>query len=769
MPNELSSKAADCWPRQPFLGLAAAAIVGIFLADLWPHHLAGLVFALLFAAAALLGRSSLTTYLFVASAFFLFHATKISEGPGLRFAQELGGQPKAATIRGFVATEPKISDRETASFQLRATAIEMDGIERPCVATFLTRWRGDVQYGDEVRIFGALSAIDGPRNPGEFDMRRYLARHDVRTAFIARYPENGKILARGGGNPILRAAHASRKLMDAALGRGLEDSPDQHSLISGIVLGLREATPDEVEEEFQQTGTIHLFAVAGLHVGIVAYLLWTIANAVRLPRKAAICLIVPALFFYAAITGWNTASVRAATMAAVILGGAFLDRRVLAGNSLAAAAFLLLLFDTQQLFSMGFQLSFAVVGTIILLSDRVFTRLVRWVQPDPFLPRTLIGPPQRFGLHFWQMIARGASVSLAAWIGSLLLILPYFYLITPVSIFANLAVVPIAFFVLAVGLMSLLTSFVAPWLALLFNHANWSLASAILATVNFFAHAPAGHIYLEWPSWPKGVRAEITALDLGAGAAVHVRGRKREWLFDCGAERDFKRVVRSYLRSRGVNRLDGLALSHGDAAHLGATASILRTFWPRELIDTASPDRSRAHRSLIAYCDAQKVAREFWAAGSEAKLDPEITVRILFPPPNFSSATADDQTLIAQLEIHHRWRILLTSDSGEATEKLLLERGEDLQSDIMIKGQHHSGLSASPEFLDRVRPVAIVATSPPFPESERVKDDWAQMVADRGIKLLRQDETGAVTLRFYNDRWEAFPFRGGEIFRSPSR
>lgn len=755
--------------RQPFLGLALAAIAGVILGDLYSRPALGLIAMSACAAFALVRQSSPLVYLFTVASFFSLHALHVSQAPGLRFAQELGEQPRAATVRGFVISEPKVSERDTASFFLRTTSIEIAGREYARALTIFARWHGAVRYGDEVRIFGVLQPIDGPRNPGELDMRRYLARHDVRTTLIARYPENGRVLRHTGGNPIVRLAHASRKMMDAALGRGLEDSPDQRSLISGIVLGLRDATPDEVEEEFQQTGTIHLFAVAGLHVGMVAYLLWTIANALRTPRKLAICLIVPALFFYAAITGWNTASVRAATMAAVILGGAFLDRKVSPLNSLAAAAFILLCFDTQELFSMGFQLSFAVVGTIIFLADRLFRGLDRLVQPDPFLPRSLLGPLQRFGLKIWHAITRGASVSMAAWIGSLLLILPYFYLITPVSIFANVAVVPVAFLVMAVGLMSLLASLGATPLALVFNNANWSLASVILAIVNFFAHAPVGHLYVELPRWPKGTRAEINVLDLGAGAAMHLRGRKTDWMFDTGAERDFRKVVRGYLRSRGVNRLDGLILSHGDAAHIGATASFLRTFRPRELIDTSAPDKSRTHRDLIALLISQNAPRQFWVAGDQARIDPEIEAHILFPARDFNSSNADDQTLVVQFEIHHRWRVLCTSDSGEETERFLLAHNADLRSDVLVKGQHHSGLSGSAEFIARVQPSCIIASSQEFPESERIQDGWARAVTERGIKLLRQDETGAVKLRFYRDRFEAIPYLRSEIFRSDRR
>ncbi|MDQ6913672.1 MAG: ComEC/Rec2 family competence protein, partial [Verrucomicrobiota bacterium] len=549
-------KSSATWPRQPFIGLALAACVGILLADKFAYLPAGLGGLLLFGAIALLRRSSLATYLFAASSFFCLHALRVIDSPGLRLARELDNRPQAVTVAGFVVSEPKISAHGSASFLLRAFSLEHDGLTSPCFATVSARWPGPVRYGDEIRVFGAVSPIPGPRNPGEFDMRRYLARHDVRTAFVSRYAENGRVLRHGGGNPVLRAAHLSRARMDVALGRGLEDSLDQHSLISGIVLGLREQTPDEIEEQFQQTGTIHLFATAGLHVGIVAYLLWIMAAVLRLPRKVAICLIVPGLFFYAAITGWNTASVRAATMAAVVLGGAFLDRRVQPANSLAAAAVFLLCVDTQQLFSMGFQLSFAVVGTIILIANPIFNFFFGWFQPDPFLPKSLYSHARKIGLTSGRMIARGASISLAAWLGSLLLILPYFYLITPISLFANLAVVPVAFFVLAFGLLALLTATIAPWLSLVFNNANWFLATIILRTVAFFAHAPAGHIYLELPHRPTGARVAITALDLGAGAAIHLRNGNTDYLIDCGANRDFARVVRGYLRSRGINRLD---------------------------------------------------------------------------------------------------------------------------------------------------------------------------------------------------------------------
>src|SRR4029453_14692617 len=137
----------------------------------------------------------------------------------------------------------------------------------------------------------------------------------------------------------------------------------------------------------------------------------------RLPRKTATALIIPLLFFYAAITGLHTASVRAAVMSALLLGGIFFDRRVLALNSLAAAAFLILLFDSNQLFTTGFQLSFAVVGAIVIFVDRLNVRFGEIVAPDPFFPPALLSPIHRIYIGVGRKIAHSTSISLAAWIG----------------------------------------------------------------------------------------------------------------------------------------------------------------------------------------------------------------------------------------------------------------------------------------------------------------------------------------------------------------
>lgn len=749
------------------------AAMGIIIADIFPLPVTALIVVTIILPICIVvvawRPTPLATYVIVGFGFFLLHNLETSNTEGQRLANELGSRPRVITATGCVITEPKLAPSGFATFLLKLRSIEFEGHEQSTGAVWQVRWKGSPEFGDELKLFGIAEVIAPPRNPGEFDMRAYLARHDIRRMLFVRYPEDSVLIRHGGGNTILRLAQKSRTWMQIAICRGLENAPEVESFLSGIVLGIRHETPEDIEEPFQQTGTVHLFAVAGLHVGIVAALLWILATVAHLSRRWAAAFIIPSLFFYAAITGLHVPSLRAAVMASILVGGLFFERRVFVLNSLAAAAFFLLCSATNELFSTGFQLSFAVVGAIILFADPFSGFLQRWTAPDPFLPRSLLRGPRR-GMHAgFTWLCDGAGVSLAAWIGSLPLVLWYFYLVTPISLLANLIVVPIAFFILAIALLSLLSTPLLTGPAVIFNNANWLLAKLVLGIVQMLAHVPGGHFYVEHPHWPEKLVAKITVLDVGAGAAVHLQTGSANWLFDCGNDRTYQRVVREYLHWAGINRLSGLLLTHGDSLHLGGTAKLLNDFPRIRVVDNTAPDHSVAHRKLQRLFRERGIRTADLAAGDSFRLSRDVTAYVLFPPRNFSSPISDDQAYVVHLLVAPATWVLFMSDSGIKTEQALLASRLNLQSDIVVKGQHHSGESGSDAFLDATRPRLIIASSRDFPGYERISDAWAENLRQRGIKLFRQDETGAVTLRFRHDGWEAQSYFTGEILRSSSQ
>ena len=207
-------------PRQPFVGLALMAALGIIIADLFPigasqWWLSAITFALL--AIALFWWANLgSTYLLVGVGFFLLHNFRTGDTAGLQLAADLSERPRVVNAVGFVTSEPKVASNGFATFLFKLESIEFEAKTRPTHATLVARWRGNPEFGHELKLFGIAEPIEPPRNPGEFDMRSYLARQDVRRSLFVRYAEDGTLIRKGAANPFVtnsdqspEAAHQS--------------------------------------------------------------------------------------------------------------------------------------------------------------------------------------------------------------------------------------------------------------------------------------------------------------------------------------------------------------------------------------------------------------------------------------------------------------------------------------------------------------------------------------------------------------------------------
>lgn len=759
-------------PRQPLFWLSLCAIAGIVSAQLWPLPAAAVapVVALL---AALAWRSSWAAPGFVVVAFYCLHVTHPHERPAAGLAAQLSSEGRTLHVVGTAIEEPRkrVTSRGEVRFDfvLKTERVTIEDVERPCSVNLLVRWRGDEpRYGDRIELTGFASNLEPVRNPGQFDFATAMRRRGIFSEIRQRYVEDGRILARDRGNPIRAFALETRHWMERALSLAIEDQPDAAGLIRGMVLGSRADTPPQIEDLFRTTGTMHLFAVSGLNVAMFALIAWTLLKTVGVPRKTATPLLIALVAFYALLTGLSASGVRAAVMTGIFLGGVLADRPPLVLNSLGAAAFAILLLDTRQFFATGFQLSFAVVLAILLFANPIARRVKRATAPDPFLPVRLLNRTQRGGIWATNFAAKSIGVSIAAWIGSLLLNLHYFHLLSPWTVLANLFVVPLAFGVLGVGTLSLICAPISAWLTAVFNHANLAVMHLVLWTVKLFAGLPGSAVYIAPPEFGPRPLCRITVLDLGNGAAAHLHVASADWLIDCGSEPQYRWITRSYLRSRGVNRLDGTALTHGDIEHVGALLSLLGDFNPGTVVDSVLRDRATSRRAIQAHLSSIQRGRFLAMRGDGIPIAPGVRAEVLYPPNGVQPRVADDKALVLRL-VAGKTRVLFMSDSGFFTERWLLDNEADLRSDILIKGQHSADVSGTAEFLSAVAPLAIVCTGADFPQRARVPEEWAGAVESRGIQLFRQDRTGAVTIDIGADGFSLTPFLGGQTFRSRSR
>ncbi len=647
-------------------------------------------------------------------------------------------------------------------------------------------------YGDELEMRAAIEPPARPMNWGQFDYRRELERQ--RIFYIARVSKPGDILVvnRRKGNALVSAALDCREYLQQALHEGIGEEAEVTSLLDAMLLGIRRTVVTqhgaegffEKFETFQTSGVAHVFAVSGLNVGLVAGALMLVLRACSVPRPARLLIIIPVLIFYTLVTGAQPSCVRALFMAAALLIGWGLKRPTEPLNGVAAAAIATLLLDPLDLFGSGFQLSFAAVIAIVVLVPGMLDRMRPWIEPDPWIPRRYISrwrwKTQPFG--FWAA-ALGAT-SVAAWIGTLPLILHYFGLFAPIALIANLIVVPVLTLVTGLGMFSIAGFSLWPWLADTFNHSNWLLLKTLMPVVDFFGRVPLGHQFVaHWPPWVAVMtygwmiflvsgrpwRTTGRRILTGAGliaiglcwltlggardtmfvTVMHVNGGQAICLMpprgdgvviDAGRESAGKFTVVPFLRSRGVDRLEAAVMSHGEAAFVEGMGPLTQKIPIGEIYDTAVPSKSPAHREF-----RNKLQRTMITEGTRLAFRGGGELRVLHPGKAPFATLADDNSVVSLLGYRGR-RILFTAAAGETVEKKLLASGFDLRAVVIVKSQHDRETSCTDAFLDRVQPSAVIFSAGEYPASAYPREDVLARLTKRGIAIYRTDDDGSVRI-----------------------
>lgn len=691
--------------------------------------------------------------------------------PGRAFAAVIPPDGCVLQATGVVVREPVGQGR----LRVRLEAVQRGETALPGGATVLLSWPSGrqsppkPQYGDRITFTATARNLSAPRNPGEFDAPEVLRRQGIYTQLQIRYANDATIVAHGQGNPLIAWSLKARRWIEKTLARDLEDSPAIVSVIQSMVLGSQGETPEEVMELFRHTGTIHLFSVSGIHVAMLGGIFFFLLQIAGVPRRRMAFGIIPLLWLYTFATGMAACTIRATVMASVFLLGAMLDRPALTWNALGASALLILGVDPQQLFRPGFQLSYLLVMVLLMAAKPLQHWFGRLGQPDPFLPRVLWSPATHVRDWLNRQIAGALGVSTAAWLASLPLTVYYFNLFSPASILANLLASALAWVILALSLASTLTGWFSTGLSILFNNTNWLCTKTLLALLSWVAAIPGGHRMMELPQLHTAPLVEATVFDLDGGGAVHLRirdgGVRQEWMLDCGSASAYRHIVRHALRQRGVNTVEGLLLTHGDAAHVGGALELMADYPVKAVYDSAYRDRSLYRRTIHSALTDARRGKGIVRAGDRITLSPRISLNILYPPPGLSLRTADDKALVLLLEVNTTppggqpviRRILFSSDAGFATEAWLAEHYPQLRAEVWVKGVHANDATPSAAWLSTLAP-SVIVVAVPHSQPARLSKAW-QNLAQRGIRLLRQDETGAVTLTIdAHGQWAVHPF-----------
>jgi competence protein ComEC len=745
-------------------------------------------------------RVALFTAVFVLGIAGYRQATTISSPIDVTRLIELRDQ--SVNLQGVIVTDTgerdtPVSDTDTERlrFSLEVRAVQRSGQWVPATGTVLVfvsdaREVAPLRYGDLIQFSGVLRVPEAVRNPGAFDWRGWLERRGVHFTATIRKDDSLEVEAHNRGNPVIALSLRLSRYLERSLRLGLEDEPKLAGALVGMVIGERSEIPTETYKDFQRTGVFHVFAINGLHVGLVTGIVLIVLRLARIPRRWCAVAAVPVLVLYVFATGAHPGAVRALIMACALLVGWMLVRPADTLNSLAAAALVILLYDPTQLFNSGFLLSFSVVLAIVTLTPLIEARLMPTIATDPFLPEEFVPKWRKKLERPLRRVIQLLSCSVAAWIGLVPLMALYFNLFTPISIVANLFVIPLLGCIIALGLLAALGHAASAWLALTLNNANSLLIAAMVRGVDWLGAVPFGHrfvpappVWLVWVYYGIGVlvlgtwisverrrliaalavpvmivalfvhdgpssKVDLTVLSLSDGTSIFARvlGNHHDLLIDGGGGWDGMHVVVPFLRSEGVNRLDATVLTCGDKAHAAGLTVVASEVGTRQAVWSGISSRSKYCSEWVAQIKARGIPLRAVEAGDDLSSTPNVRIRVLNPPRGVMANRADDNSLVLAVE-YGPTRVLLMSDAGATVEKYLLRNNTDLHAQVIVKGQHGKESSCTADFLDAVKPETVVQVVNVNDTHHYPEPALRDRCAERGIAYLRTDDDGAVTIR----------------------
>ncbi len=543
--------------RAPFAGMFVAATLGILASDRqpewWPYWSAGFLLA---APAVFKFRSTWLPLILVFVIFAFWHGNQVATDQGYERSRQQPFDSVEHAVRLVIFSEPQIG--EVQSFQ-RFVALVRSVDNRPAHFLASAECSGEpLSYGDCVAAHGKFQVPTNPMNPGQFDFGTYLRRESIYLNFRANGKEPVSITTHNQGNPLSAFALEARGKILGALQEGLEEDLEVAQTIQGMFLGARGETSDELKRLFRDTGTIHLFAASGLQLGFFTGLAWSVLRYVRLPHQARSLAVIPVAIAYSALTEFHPATVRAAVMAIFLAAGATLERPVARINSLCGTGVLILIYDTQQLYQVGFQLSFVAVFTILTAAKPFADLIYRPFQLDVFMPRRLLTPWQRVWHNGMFRVCELFSLSFVCWVATAPILILQDHRLSLISVVANLLVVPLATTVMLLGVASLAAGSMSSGLAACFNNSGLLITKGILAILHTLAQIPGHCVNVSAAFLP--APDQVTELASGYDHIVHIHAGTQDWLINTGKLSEWREITGPYLRFQGVNRLERLIL-----------------------------------------------------------------------------------------------------------------------------------------------------------------------------------------------------------------
>ncbi len=675
----------------------------------------------------------------------------------LRLSQYLPEKAEARDLLvvGEVVSLPEQRSSGAVRFRFRVDQALLDDRPIPFTAPVQLNWyRPSHRFAVDQhwRLLVRLKQPHGFANPGGFDWEGWLFQQGVRATGYVRQSDQNRLIQDGEWSVNTLRADIGQWIEQSTVG-----SPTSRSILKALSIGKRDTIDPADWELLRNSGTNHLIAISGLHIGLIATVSWLLfrwlgALSTRLllwipaQQIGAVGAIIGATA-YALLAGFTIPTQRALVMVVVIMGVVLLRRASGRWSGYSLALVLVLLIDPFSVLSAGFWLSFTAVGWILYVLPNHHSQ-PKWINLLYLQLVLLIGLAPLLLYQFQQvsLVSPLANLIAVPWIG--LLVVPLVLL----SILLHLLYLPGAEWLLGMaallldglipllkmvsqlsfsqfylhrpGLLTVLTAMAGVAL-LLRNGLGWHRLWGLLAMLP---------LLLLPPSRPEPGQAWVTVLDVGQGLSVVVETPKQVMVYDTGDRFSStfdagSAVVVPFLRSRGWQAVDLLVIGHGDRDHIGGFQALSRQFPIHQTVSSVPEQVNGAD-----HCHS----------GMEWQWD-SVHIEMLHPPtPN--TFHGNDGSCVVRIEANGE-RLLLTGDIEKRAEQWMVEHiPEKLKATLLVVPHHGSDSSSTEAFIEAVSPHWAVIPVGYYNRYRLPREAVIQRYRERGVQLWNSADDGAVSM-----------------------
>jgi competence protein ComEC len=728
-----------------------------------------------------------------------YHNVKIY--PADDIGEFVTADSRPAQVRGVLDEEPTIQSQPPSS-PLQSISQQTDStvtVIRVSQLRLADDWRtvsgrarlivagrlSNVHAGDEVEVVGRLSAPHGRANPGEFDYAAYLLDQRIRAQLVVAKTADGVTrLARGWTWSLSGWLAVLRGWSQRTLAREL---PEQSGLAAALLLGENSSMTREDWDKYINTGVIHVLAISGQHLIVLAIFLGGVARLLRIRSRRAAWFVAFALLGYALLAGRRPPVMRSAVMVCAFCGGQVLRILALLPNSFALSWLIVAVLNPTDLFTAGCQLSFLSVAVLYWGTGRW---LARSQDPLDRLVDEMRPVWQRLPLRLVRAVGMSYAITLVIWLCLLPLVAFHYHVVSLAGLAIGPPLVLLTSVALIAGFLLLLVAAIFPPLALPFAWVTqWCLAGCD-GLVGISESLPGSYTYWaavpEWWLWGfyagllavftvpflqqrwrwlalagvawlcvglcHGVVAfptdelRCTFLAVGhGGCTVLETPDGRTLLYDAGALGGpdvTRRQIAPYLWYRGIRRIDEVFFSHADLDHFNGMLALLERFAIGQVTMTPSFHDKATPAVLLTLAAIEKhgVPIRTVCAGDRLGTG-EVSFEVLHPPALGPDGNENARSLVLLIR-HARHTLLLTGDlEGPGLARVLAL--DPVHADVLMAPHHGSRFPNTPELARWAQPRVVVSCEGPPRGPARPVEPYTPM----GATFLGTWPHGAVTVR----------------------